>query len=264
MTRSAAGCGLTFAWRVGVFVVVTDEALFVVGVRQHDDTGLRMRWTGAELAKFLDDVRHDRYFALWRVAVVTGARRGELLAISWRNLDLDAGSVTIDRQLLPDLTFGPPKSKNGVRTITLDPVTIDALREHRSAQLVERELAGSAYADQDLAFADPLGAPINPRTLTATFIRHRDAAGIEAGGVLHTLRHSACTTALVAGEPVHLVAARLGDDAGVLYKTYSHVLPRSDERVASTIAAAVDNALTNQIAESAKSPVSRATLPAAA
>ena len=60
-------------------------------------------------------------------------------------------------------------------------------------------------------FCDELGGAIHPQRLTEWFRRHREAAGIPTGS-LHTLRHTAATLALTAGVPVHIVAARLGDD----------------------------------------------------
>ena len=87
-------------------------------------------------------------------------------------------------------------------------------------------------------FADPLGAPIHPQRLTGWFSDHRKAAGIPTGS-LHTLRHTAATLALTAGVPVHIVAARLGDDPKAILSTYAHLLPRSDEMAAERVAAAL-------------------------
>lgn len=147
-------------------------------------------WTASELARFLEHVADDRLFALWRLAATTGARRGELAAITWRALDLDGARLAIEQQLLATrggLSFGPPKSSRSRRTIALDSETVDALRRHRDAQLLERDLAGPAYGDRDLVFCDELGGPIYPNRLTDWFRRHRKAAGIPSG-TLHVLR----------------------------------------------------------------------------
>jgi integrase len=84
--------------------------------------------------------------------------------------------------------------------------------------------------------------------LTSTFGKHRKAAGI-ATGSLHVLRHTAATLALTATAPVplHVVAARLGDDPKTVLGTYAHLLPHSDEIAAEAVAAAlVDSSLTNR------------------
>jgi integrase len=181
----------------------------------------------------------DRLFALWRLAATTGMRRGELLGLTWLALDLEGARLTVDQQLLPTaggVSFGPPKSSRSRRTIALDPGTVDALREHREAQLLERAFAGEAYVDRDLVFADPLGAPISPGAVSAAFLKHRKAAGLTTG-TMHILRHSAATLSLTSGIPVHVVAARLGDRSETLLKTYAHLLPASDAAAAERVAA---------------------------
>ena len=127
-----------------------------------------------------------------------GDAPGRARAITWRGLDLDRGRLSIEQQLLPGGTFGPPKSSRSRRTVALDPETVDALRAHRDTQLLERSFAGPAYVDGDLVFADALGGPIKVDRLSEWFTRHRKAAGIQTG-TLHTLRHTAATLALTAG-----------------------------------------------------------------
>jgi integrase len=135
-------------------------------------------------------------------------------------------------------TLGPPKSARSRRTIALDAATVAALIDHREAQLLERAFAGEAYVDTDLVFADELGGSIHPQRLTATFGKHRKAAGIPTG-TLHVLRHTAATLALTEGVPVHIVAARLGDDPNTVLATYAHLLPQSDEAAAERVAALI-------------------------
>jgi integrase len=204
-------------------------------------TSRAQAWTAGELRRFLDHVADDRWFALWRLAATTGMRRGELAGLTWRALDLDGGRLSVDQQLVPTrggATFGPPKSSRSRRTIALDAETVTALREHQAAQLVERSLADDAYADLDLVFADALGGSIHPQRLTQWFSEHRKAAKLTAGS-LHILRHTTATLALTAGVPVHIVAARLGDDAKTVLSTYAHLLPQSDELAAERVAAAL-------------------------
>lgn len=85
-------------------------------------------------------------------------------------------------------------------------------------------------------FADELGAPIHPQRLTEWFGKLRREAGIPSG-TLHVLRHTAATLALTEGVPVHIVAARLGDDPNTVLDTYAHLLPQSDELAAERVAA---------------------------
>jgi integrase len=196
-------------------------------------------WTAKELSRFLEQVEGDRLFALWRLAATTGMRRGELLGLTWRAVDVAGGRVHVEQQLVPTrggCTFGPPKSSRSRRTVALDPETVEALLSHREVQLAERAFASDAYEDADLVFANELGRYIHPQSLTAGFARHRKAAGIPTG-TLHILRHTAATLALTAGIPVHIVAARLGDDPNTVLATYAHLLPQSDEQAAERVAA---------------------------
>jgi integrase len=196
-------------------------------------------WTAKELTRFLEHVRDDRLFPLWRLAATTGMRRGELAGLTWRCLDLDGARLSVEQQLVRTRggsMFGPPKSDRSRRTVALDPETIRVLRGHRATQLLERDFAGEAYADRDLVFADELGGPIHPHRLTKWFARQRRNAGLSTG-TLHILRHTAATLALTEGVPVHIVAARLGDDPKTVLDTYAHLLPRSDEQAAERVAA---------------------------
>jgi integrase len=95
-----------------------------------------------------------------------------------------------------------------------------------------------AYGDDDLVFCDELGGLIRPERLSALFVEHRRAAGIETGS-LHVLRHTAATMMLTNGVPVHIAAARLGDHPATVLSTYAHLLPQSDELAAARVAAAL-------------------------
>jgi integrase len=202
-----------------------------------------------ELRTFLDHVADDRLFALWRLAATTGMRRGELLGLPWRLLDLDAGRLRVEQQLVPTkggCTFGPPKSRRSERPVALDPQTIEALRLHRDVQRLERDLAGPAYEDHDLVFADELGRPIYPTRLGEWFVKARKAAGLPTG-TLHILRHTSATIALTEGIPLHVVAARIGDDPKTVLGTYAHLLPHSDAEAAAVVALALDPSATTEV-----------------
>jgi integrase len=135
-------------------------------------------WTARELARFLEHVPDERLFPLWRLAATTGIRRRELAGLTRRCLDIEGARLSVEQQLVSTrggVSFGPPKSSRSRRTIALDPETARVLREHREAQLLERDLAGEAYGDRDLVFADELGGPIHPQRLTEWFGKARKA-----------------------------------------------------------------------------------------
>jgi integrase len=166
----------------------------------------------------------------------------KLAALTWRALDLDGARLEVSQQLVATpggASLGPPPSARSRRTIALDSETVDALRDHRDAQLLERDFALDAYQDRDLVFCDELGNAYHPHLLTKQFARHRKAAGIPTGS-LHVLRHTAATLMLTSGVPVHIVAARLGDTPTTVLSTYAHLLPQSDEIAAERVAALLD------------------------
>lgn len=230
---------------------VEDELISVdptIGKRQAGGTREPKRftvWTPSELRSLLAEAEGKRLEALWRLAVASGARRGELAGVTWLGLSSAQGTVEIAQQVIPargGIVITPCKTKGSHRTIRLDAETIAALDAHRERQLVEREQAGDAYVDRDLIFADELGNPINPQRLTEWFGVLRRAAGVRTGR-LHDVRHSVATHLLTAGVPVHIVSSRLGHSSPVVtLNTYAHVLPKSDEQAAEVMAKVLEEA----------------------
>ena len=174
--------------------------------------------------------------ALIHTAVMTGMRRGELLGLRWRDVDLDADLLHVRQaaQWLPGQgwCFRPPKTNSSRRPVALAPATTDVLREHRRQQLAERLALGPSYSDQDLAFATPLGTPIDPSNLRRAWERIVRSAGL-AHLRFHDLRHIHATLMLMGGVHPKVVAERLGHaNVGITMDTYSHVLPNLQSQAA--------------------------------
>ncbi|HTE83937.1 MAG TPA: site-specific integrase, partial [Dehalococcoidia bacterium] len=174
-------------------------------------------WSADELATFLSFTAQDRELALYHVAAATGMRRGELLGLRWRDVDLAGVRLSVRQQYTrqgKSLGFGPPKSAKSIRTIDLDDETVDLLREQRERQLFERRKWGKAYrTDLDLVFCRPGGIPEDPNVIGRRFSRRiRDLAGLPAIG-LHGLRHTHATLLLEEGVDVKTVSERLGHDS---------------------------------------------------
>jgi integrase len=195
-------------------------------------------WTTEELQSFLAHASKHRLWALWRLAATTGMRRGELCGLTRSNLKLDAGRLTVDRQLHHNGRFGDPKSGNGFRAIKLDEGTVAALRDHLAGQDVERKIAGSDYDDHDLVFCSPTGRPLATNHVGVMFVKLRKQAGIPVG-TLHTLRHTVATTARTNNAALHLVAAYLGDSERTIAEHYTHIQPDAVDRVADIMSAAL-------------------------
>jgi integrase len=123
--------------------------------------------------------------------------------------------------------------------VSLDSETVTIMREHRTRQLAERLRAGSVWTDTDRVFARDDGGLLSPDTPTQLMPKPVARAGVTAAP-LHDLRHVHATMLLLAGVPVHLVAARLGHaDAAITLRVYAHVLRLDAAEVGETFARAV-------------------------
>jgi integrase len=212
-------------------------------VRASGNAGIRT-WTEHELATFLDSVKDDRLYALWRTAATTGMRRGELLGLRWRDLDLARSRLEVRQTLVSvayELQFSTPKTVKGRRAIALDQRTVSAIERHRTAQDEERRIAAGIYSDTDLVFAHEDGKPIHPDSLTQTFERRVRDAGVPRIR-LHDVRHTYATLALASGVHPKIVSERLGH-ASVAFTldVYSQAIPSMQAGAAEDFARFIDN-----------------------
>jgi integrase len=197
-------------------------------------------WSAEQLRTFLEHVREDRLHAAYHLAATTGTRRGELLGLRWRDLDLDAGRAQVVQTLIGKRELSEPKTEKGRRNVALDAGTVAILREHRKAQLVERLAWGPAYEDEhDLVFCREDGSPVLPQSLSRAFERHAEQAGLPVIR-FHDLRHTHATLALAAGVHPKVVSERLGHaSVGITLDTYSHAIPAMQEDAAARVAALI-------------------------
>jgi integrase len=197
-------------------------------------------WTESEASVFLVSVSDDRLFPLWRLALATGMRRGELCGLRWSDVDAKEGAITIasTRVVADRVIVGEPKTAAGSRVLALDAETMRALQAWRRTQVEERLAAGEAWENQGLVFVDELGRPPHPESMTRWW---RDAvarAGVPAIR-LHDARHTAATVLLRAGVPVKVVSQRLGHaDVAVTMRIYQHVTAQDDQAAADALARA--------------------------
>jgi integrase len=198
-------------------------------------------WTEAEASKFLASVADDRLFPLWRLALATGMRRGELCGLRWRDVDLAARTVTVasTRVVAERVEVGEPKTKAGARVIALDADTVAALAAWRRAQAEERLLVGAGWRDHGLVFVDQVGEPPHPETVTRWWreaVARADVPPIR----LHDARHTAATIMLRSGVPVKVVTQRLGHaDVAVTMRVYQHVTAQDDVEAADALGRAL-------------------------
>jgi integrase len=170
------------------------------------------------------------------LALATGARRGELLALQWADLDFLSGVLTISKSLEQTAAGLRVKCpKNGkTRSFQLPQSALLALRFQREQQQEHRRLFATDYKNLDLIFCEPDGNYHQPDLVSQVIIRRIRKAGIKNGS-FHTLRHAHASNLLSRGVPLPAVSARLGHaDANVTARVYSHALPADDQRSADT------------------------------
>lgn len=202
-------------------------------------------WTSQELWRFLDAIGDDADLAPCWIAAQTGMRRGELLGLRWRDLDLDLGRLSVRQQWSRqdgELRFGPPKTDNGLRTIDLDEDSIAVLREHRRVQEFQRRSWGDAYAsDLDLVFPRPDGTAQDPDRIGKRFsrvVRRLRREGLALQEIrFHDLRHTHATLLLEEGFDAKYVSERLGHDSvRTTLDLYGHVTSKRRQNAALRIA----------------------------
>jgi integrase len=177
---------------------------------------------------------------LLRLAAVTGARRGELCALRWSDVDFLGSGLVISRAVVgrSNGTVEERQTKTGNRRrIALDPATVDALARHRDRCEARAELVNATISDQAFIFSAAIDGrtPWRPDGVSLALRRLRTKLGAEAGTLL-SLRHFAATQLLAAGVDVRTVAGRLGhEQPSTTLNRYTEWLQARDQDAAETI-----------------------------
>ena len=194
---------------------------------------------GAQAARFIAAARGQRFEALFVLAITTGMRLGEILALSWADVDFEARTVRVvassKRVAGEGLVIGATKRPWSRRLIPLPDVALEALRRRKAAAAAE-QLKARAYVDQGLVFATASGRPTGHNDIE----QQRLPVVLKAAGLLaadpvtgkpvplitfHGLRHTCATLLLLDGVPAKVVADLLGHKSvAITLDRYSHVL----------------------------------------
>ncbi len=179
--------------------------------------------------KLLESVRSHRLEMLLTLALTTGMRRGEMLALRWADIDLERQTIKVHRTVdyIPKHGYveTEPKTAAGRRMILLPSFVVDMLKQHRVQQLEARLKAGSMWEDRDLVFTGLKGGYFNPRYLEKLFSKVIAEAGLPHI-TLHNLRHSAATLLLSMGVPLKVIQEILGhSNFAITANIYTDVLP---------------------------------------
>jgi Site-specific recombinase XerD len=171
------------------------------------------------------------------LALGTGMRRGELLALRWHDVDLDGGTLVVARtveEAFDKLSAKEPKTTKSRRRITLPGVVVDALRAERTEQAKKTLASQPGESGQNLVLLAPDGDPWWPSNFDRTWRRSKKRQGLTVR--FHDLRHTHATQLLKAGVHVKIVSERLGHaSVGITLDTYSHCMPALQQEAAEKI-----------------------------
>lgn len=182
-----------------------------------------------------------RWQAFYHLALASGLRPGELSALRWQDLDLDASTLSVQQSVQRIAGMGrvirQPKTAGSRRPIALDLSTVALLRKHRVDQNARRLQMGPLWQDHGLVFCSEVGTPLEHKRRHEVFTRICRRANVPRIRP-YDLRHSCASLLLAAGIHPKVVAERLGhSNVNLTLNTYSHVLPTLQEDAARTLGA---------------------------
>jgi integrase len=199
-----------------------------------------LTWSADEVDRFLAAAVDHRWAIGFRLGVLYGLRRSEVLALRWDDLETDARTLRIDESLVAvrtGVSWSNATNERSRRVIPLDDDTIKAFARRRAEQAAERLKAGEDWDDEDLIITTRLGRLVLPRSYDRALERVVQAAGLPRL-TSHGLRHTAAThmvqDAADVGE-LRAIADLLGHSPEMLMNTYAHALPQSQAAVVERI-----------------------------
>lgn len=194
-------------------------------------------WTIQEATRFLGVAKaeNEMYYIIYLLALYTGLRRGELLALRWKDCDLEQGKISVRQTLYyakKGFQFLEPKTSRSARLVSIPDYVVAELMNHKEWQTDQKQQLGDAYDDYDLVAASVMGHPIHPRSLTGHFNRVIKKASVPRIR-FHDTRHTHATILLKIGEHIKIVSERLGhSNSAMTMNVYSHVTQDMQEQAA--------------------------------
>jgi integrase len=198
-----------------------------------------------QTAELIEAMRPTRMLIPTLLAVLCGMRRGEIAALRWRNVDLNAARLAVvesAEQVGSRVRYKLPKNGRG-RTLALSAMLVDELRAHRVRQSEELLRIGVGLSDGTFVVAQAEGSPLQPDSITQDWFRKLEATSLPRIR-FHDLRHAHATHMLANGVNPKVASERLGHSkVGITLDLYSHVLPGMQEDAAERVDAALQAAI---------------------
>lgn len=186
-----------------------------------------------DIDNFMNEIKETRYYIAFLIAIQTGARRGEILGLTWDNIDFDTNTLTINKILQyqqgDGLVFSSTKTSSSVRTLLMTQKLVEELKQHKQDQDKKRDYYGEHYyKDHSFVCCNDDGSPINPLSITQFTNKFSTKYGCHFR--FHDLRHTHATLLLEADVNIKVVQKRLGhENIKTTLNVYSHVTNKLEE-----------------------------------
>jgi integrase len=212
-----------------------------------------MRFLEPEEVAVLVKTIEEHYRPMVLTAAYVGLRWGELIGLAVENVDLDAGRIRVERQISEvhgKLVFGPPKTKAGIRTVTIPRSLCEVLEPHLKTWAVQTS---------GLVFPGPKGGPLRAPSFRKVWRRACLRAGFDDGAleglVFHELRHTAAALAIAQGAHPMAIKERLGHASiTTTLDRYGGLFPRLDETIAEGLDAVLRDSMIHDVANDLSAP----------
>lgn len=195
-------------------------------------------FTDDEISQLEKNLRTSRLKCLILTALTTGLRQGELLALTWNDVDLDNMEIIVNKTIKRvkiinsdgtkknKILIQPPKTKNSNRIVPIPSELVPILKEHHLKQKLEKIKAGEVYEDNNIVFATTLGKYIDAKNLFRSYKNLLRNAGIEHKK-FHCLRHTYATKLFESNIPLKTISMLLGHSSiEITANIYTHVIPK--------------------------------------
>ena len=207
-----------------------------------DEDGAKMTiFSRAEHQQFMDACADALHGNLYKLAIKTGMRQGELLGLTWKNVDFDRGEIRVTQQISRHtengelFCFAPLKTKHSRRTIQIGADLVELLKAHSQARQIHKQLMGSRWKENDLVFSSTIGTPLEHRNMMRDFDAMLKRAGLQKIR-FHDLRHNAASMMLAGNISIVSVSRYLGHSSPqVTLGIYAHLVPGGFGEIVTTM-----------------------------
>ncbi len=200
-----------------------------------DNTKKRYVFTVEEQKRFIDALEGEQYRILFICYLYTGARLGELPALTWKDINFDDRYIDINKKAILIHNYYSDKktelqvqdyckTKSSIRKIYITSMLIENLKQHKEKQIKECEEAGEIWTDDNLVFPTSVGTILQLRNIQVMFNRIKNKASIKEG-TMHSLRHTYATRCFEKDIDIKIISQQLGHkNVKTTYDTYVHVI----------------------------------------